>query len=386
MRAKNLAARAGRWSAQHRRTAILGWIAFVILATVAGAVVGTKNLTPAQMGNGSSKTADLAVDKAGFRDTASEQVLLQAHTAAGQRELEQAASQLADRLRQIKHVEKVVSPFAVGATGQISKDGRSALLSFDILGDDDVAADRVEPALSATAAVQSSHPDLRVAEIGSASGDKAFSDSLGKDFKRAETLSLPLTLIILLVAFGALVAAGLPLLLGLTAVGATFGLIGPISQLTPVTDQIGSVVLLIGLAVGVDYSMFYVRREMEERDKGNGAQAALEAAAATSGHAVVVSGCTVLISMAGMLLSGSSIFVSFAVGTITVVAAAMIGSLTFLPAMLSWLGEKGWTEKGRVPYLGRLRHSGGGQSRVWSWILDRVLSHPLVSAVWRPAC
>jgi RND superfamily putative drug exporter len=140
-------------------------------------------------------------------------------------------------------------------------------------------------------------------------------------------------------------------------------------------------VLLIGLAVGVDYSMFYVRREMEERDKGNGAQAALEAAAATSGHAVVVSGCTVLISMAGMLLSGSAIFVSFAVGTITVVAAAMIGSLTFLPAMLSWLGEKDWTEKGRVPYVGRLRHSGGGQSRVWSWILDRVLSHPLVSAV-----
>ncbi|HEX4364738.1 MAG TPA: MMPL family transporter, partial [Solirubrobacteraceae bacterium] len=126
---------------------------------------------------------------------------------------------------------------------------------------------------------------------------------------------------------------------------------------------------------------FYVRREMEERDKGNSAQAALEAAAATSGHAVVVSGFTVLISMAGMLLSGSSIFVSFAVGTMTVVAAAMIGSLTFLPAMLSWLGEKGWTEKGRVPYVGRLRHRSGGQSRVWSWILDRVLSRPLVSAL-----
>jgi RND superfamily putative drug exporter len=378
MRAKNLAARAGRWSAQHRRAAILGWFAFVILATVASAAVGTKNLTDAQTGNGSSKVADLAVDKAGFRDTSSEQVLLQARAGAGRADLQRAASELTSRLKRVRHVEKVVSPFAPGASGQISEDGRSALLTFDLVGHDD---GRVAPALAATAAVQRAHPSLRVAEIGEASANKAFSDSLGKDFKRAETLSLPLTLLILLVAFGALVAAGLPLLLGLTAVGATFGLIGPISQLTPVTDQIGSVVLLIGLAVGVDYSMFYVRREMEERDKGNSAQAALEAAAATSGHAVVVSGFTVLISMAGMLLSGSSVFVSFAVGTMTVVAAAMIGSLTFLPAMLSWLGEKGWTEKGRVPYVGRLRHRSGGQSRVWSWILDRVLARPLVSAL-----
>ena len=228
--------------------------------------------------------------------------------------------------------------------------------------------------------MQRANPDLRVEQIGGASASKAFDKALEDDFKRAETLSLPLTLIILLLAFGALVAAGLPLLLGMTAVGATLGLLGPISQLTPVADQIGSVVLLIGLAVGVDYSMFYVRREMEERDKGKGPQAALEAAAATSGHAIVVSGIIVLISMAGMLISGSSVFVSFGLGTMAVVAVAVVGSLTFLPAMLSWLGEKGWTEKGRVPILGRMRHRSGGQSRVWSWILDRVLARPWISA------
>ena len=228
--------------------------------------------------------------------------------------------------------------------------------------------------------MQRANPDLRVEQIGGASASKAFDKALEDDFKRAETLSLPLTLIILLLAFGALVAAGLPLLLGMTAVGATLGLLGPISQLTPVADQIGSVVLLIGLAVGVDYSMFYVRREMEERDKGKGSQAALEAAAATSGHAIVVSGIIVLISMAGMLISGSSVFVSFGLGTMVVVAVAVVGSLTFLPAMLSWLGEKGWTEKGRVPILGRMRHRTGGQSRAWSWILDRVLARPWISA------
>jgi RND superfamily putative drug exporter len=381
MRPTNIAARAGRWSAQHRRIAILGWFAFVVAATVGGGLIGTNSLSPAEMGNGSSRTADLAVDKAGFRESSGEQVLLQARTrAASTADLHRAADELAERLSTVPHVEKVVSAFDAGATGQVSTDGRSALLSFEIAGDDEDALQRVDATLAATAAVQAKHPELRVEQIGSASGEKAFEQSLGEDFKQAERLSLPLTLVILLVAFGALVAAGLPLLLGMTAVGATLGLLGPISQLTPVTDQIASVILLIGLAVGVDYSMFYVRREMEERDKGKGSAAALEAAAATSGHAIVVSGFIVLISMAGMLLSGSSIFVSFGLGTMTVVAVAVVGSLTFLPAMLSWLGEKGWTEKGRVPILGRMRHRSGGQSRVWSWILDRVLARPMISA------
>ena len=382
MRPSNLAAAAGRWSAQHRRIAILGWIAFVIAATVGGGMIGTSSLSDAEMGNGSSRTADIAVDAAGFRESSGEQVLLQARsTGDGSRAaLERAAAQLAQRLNDVPHVEKVVSPFADGATGMVSRDGRSALLSFEIAGDDEQAGDRVDATLAATAAVQRAHPQLRVEQIGSASAEKAFGKAMEDDFKRAETLSLPLTLLILLLAFGALVAAGLPLLLGMTAVGATLGLLGPISQLTPVADQISSVILLIGLAVGVDYSMFYVRREMEERDKGAGAQAALNAAAATSGHAIVVSGFIVLISMAGMLLSGSAVFVSFGVGTMIVVAVAVVGSLTFLPAMLSWLGEKGWTEKGRVPVLGRLRHRGGGRSRAWGWVLDRVLARPKVSA------
>ncbi len=377
---RNLAARAGRWSARHRRIAILGWIAFVVLATLGGGVIGTRQLEPAEMGNGSSRAADLAVDGAGLRDAAGEQVLLQARSGSAAAALAPAAAQLAARLQRVPHVQRVSSPYGPKGSGQVSQDGRSALLTFEIAGDDDAALERVDPTLAATAAVQRAHPELRVEQLGQASGEKAFEKSLGDDFRRAETLSLPLTLLILLVAFGALVAAGLPLLLGLTAVGATFGLLGPISQLTPVTDEIGSVILLIGLAVGVDYSMFYLRREMEERDRGSGPRAALEAAAATSGHAIVVSGFIVLLSMGGMLLSGSAIFTSFAVGTMTVVATAVVGSLTFLPAMLAWLGEKGWTEKGRVPVLARLRHRGDGRSRAWSWILDRVLARPLISA------
>jgi hypothetical protein len=239
----------------------------------------------------------------------------------------------------------------------------------------------VEATLAATAAVQRAHPEVRVEQFGGGSANKAITDAFAEDFERAETLSLPITLVILVVAFGALVAAGLPLLLGLTAVAGTIGLLGPVSQLFPLEEQVSSVVLLVGLAVGVDYSMFYLRREMEERDAGRSPQAALEAAAATSGRAVLISGFTVMIAMAGMFFAGNATFVSFAVGTILVVAVAVVGSLTFLPAMLAWLGRKGWTEKGRVPYLGKLRHRNHGESRVWAAILDRVLRRPLVSAL-----
>ena len=377
---RNIAARAGHWSATHRRTAILGWLAFVIAATLVGGAIGTKTLTDEDQGNGSSQVADRAVAAAGFPDEAGEQVLVQTRKAADPAALRAAARDVAARLEQVPHVTDVQAPYTKGNEGQISEDGRSALVTFKIAGDDDATEARVDATLAATAAAQRAHPDLRVEQFGDASVTKALDAALEEDFQRAEFLSLPVTLVILLLAFGALVAAGLPLLLGLTAVMASIGLLGPVSQLSAVSDQINSVVLLIGLAVGVDYSMFYLRREMEERDAGRSPQAALEAAAATSGRAVLISGLTVMIAMAGMFLAGNATFESFAVGTILVVAVAVAGSLTFLPAMLTWLGRKGWTEKGRVPWIGKRRHRNHGESRVWNAILDRVLRRPAVAA------
>ena len=141
--------------------------------------------------------------------------------------------------------------------------------------------------------------------------------------------------------------------------------------------------LLVGLAVGVDYSMFYMRRKMEERDAGRSSEQALEFAAATSGQAVLISGLTVMIAMAGMFFAGSIVFQSFAIGTILVVGIAVLGSLTVLPAVLSKLGDN--VEKGRVPIIGRMRHRNHGESRVWGWILDRVLRASGRLAGGRPA-
>jgi uncharacterized membrane protein YdfJ with MMPL/SSD domain len=125
--------------------------------------------------------------------------------------------------------------------------------------------------------------------------------------------------------------------------------------------------------------MFYMRRMMEERDSGRSSADALEVAAATSGRAVLVSGLTVMIAMAGMFFAGSIVFTGFAVGTILVVAVSVLGSLTVLPAALSKLGDK--VEKGRVPVIGRMRHRNHGESRVWNFVLDRVLRRPVLSLV-----
>ena len=166
------------------------------------------------------------------------------------------------------------------------------------------------------------------------------------------------------------------MLLALTAVAATVGLLALPSQIWPADDAANSVILLIGLAVGVDYSLFYIRREREERARGNGAGAALEAAAATSGRAVLLSGLTVLIAMAGMFVTGNKELTSVGVGAMLVVATAVVGSLTVLPALLSLLGDR--IERGRLPLLGRRR---APRSPVMGALVDRVLRRPLVSVL-----
>jgi uncharacterized membrane protein YdfJ with MMPL/SSD domain len=378
---RNLAARAGYWSAKHRKIAIGGWLAFVVIAFVLGGAIGTNTLSDDDSGNGQSRVADKAITAADFPDKADEQVLVQSRDGklkATDPKFQTAVAGVVAELKSAKNVIDVQSPLSQGNEGQISKDGKSALVTFSIPGDEKLD-DKVVPSLDATAAAQRQHPELRIEQFGDASADKALGASLDDDFKRAEFLSLPITLIILIVAFGALVAAGVPLLLAITAVIGTLGLVGPISQIVPMEESANSVILLIGLAVGVDYSMFYLRRKMEERDAGRSSEAALEFAAATSGKAVLISGLTVMIAMGGMFLAGNAVFTSFAVGTMLVVAVAMLGSVTVLPAVLSKLGDK--VEKGRVPYFGRLRHRNHGESRVWGFVIDLALKRPVVSVI-----
>src|SRR5436189_234321 len=186
-------------------------------------------------------------------------------------------------------VQNVRSPLDPANAGQIAKGGRAALVEFEIRGDKNKAGDKLGPVLKSVDDAQRAHPGLFIGEFGGASAAKAVDTAFADDLKSAGVFSIPLTLIILVVAFGALVAAGIPLLLALTAIFATFGLVALPSHLLPLAQEAMAVVLLVGLAVGVDYSMFYLRRWREERAAGRSERAALEAAAATSGRAVLIS-------------------------------------------------------------------------------------------------
>jgi uncharacterized membrane protein YdfJ with MMPL/SSD domain len=373
----NLAARAGRWSAAHWKTAAFGWIAFVVLAVVLGSAIGTNQLSDDEGIPGESGRMEKVLEE-NFQTPAGETVLIQSETLkADSSAFRAAVEDVAGRMSSIPAVTNVQSPLEPGNSDQISADGRSAIVSFDIRGDPEKAVDRIDPVIAAVDKAKAAYPELSIGSFGLATADKEIEESVGKDLERAGLLSIPVTIAVLIVAFGALVAAGIPLLLGLTAVLATMGLLAIPSQVWPVDENTSAVVLLIGLAVGVDYAMFYLKREREERAAGRSEGAALAAAAATSGRAVLVSGLTVMTAMAGMFLTGDKTFGSFAIATIMVVGIAVLGSLTVLPALLSRLGDR--VNKVRVPLLHRLQRPGGG--RGWSWILDRVLSRPVVSVV-----
>jgi uncharacterized membrane protein YdfJ with MMPL/SSD domain/pimeloyl-ACP methyl ester carboxylesterase len=373
-RPRNLAARMGRWSANHWKTATFGWLAMVVVAFGIGGMVGTVNPNPNTAGPGESGRMDRILH-GDFKRPAAENVLIQSRTAtAGTPAFDAAVRDVVVRVSREADVRNVRSPLAPGNADQISKDGHSALVGFDIRGEIDKATDKVGPVVDAVAAAQAAHPGYFIGEMGDASAPKAVIDQYGKDLGKAGMLSLPITLIILIITFGALVAAGIPLLLALTAVFGTFGVVAVASHVLPMANEVPALVLLIGLAVGVDYSMFYLRREREERAKGRSERAALEAAAATSGRSVLISGLTVMVAMAGMFVTGDKTFASFGVATMMVVAVAMLGSLTVLPALLSRLGDR--VERVRV----RRRSRNGGEGRLWGWIVDRVLRRPALSA------
>ena len=372
----NLAARMAFWSGRHRKKAIWGWLAFVVVVFMAGNMVGTTQISDVDQFSGESHRAEAALERAGLRPV-KEVVFLQSDKLTLRDPAFRAAVvDVTGRLSRLRYVENVKSPLA-GASA-VSADGHAALVDFEIAGDSNQANKRVGPILAAVAAAQASHPTLDIRQFGGASANKAINQVIGDDLKKAGELSLPLTLIILTITFGTLVAAGLPLLMGITAVLAALGLVALPSQFLPVDANLPAVVLMIGLAVGVDYSLFYLRREREERAAGRSEGSALETAAATSGRAVLISGVTVIVAMAGMFISGDKSFISFAEGAIVVVAIAVFASLTVLPAMLSWLGDR--VEKGRVPLLGRRRRP-AGQSRFWTALTGRVMRRPGVSAL-----
>jgi uncharacterized membrane protein YdfJ with MMPL/SSD domain len=374
----NLAARMGRWSAYHWKTATFGWLAFVIVVFALGGLAGTRSIDANEPGPGESGRMERILDE-GFKQPVGENVFIQSRTLqVTDPAFAAVIEDVVRRLETLGAVQHVRSPLDPGNASQISESRRAALVTFEIRGDPDDAVDKIGPVLDRVDVAQQIHPEFYIGEFGNASAQDAVETAFADDLGKAGELSLPITLAILVIAFGSLVAAGIPLLLALTAIFGTFGLVALSSHVVPMANEASALVLLIGLAVGVDYSMFYLKRAREERAAGRSIHAAVEAAAATSGRSVLVSGLTVMTAMAGMFLTGFKIFNSLAIATIAVVAMAVLGSLTVLPALLCRFGDK--VERLRVPGLRRLR-SDDGRGRFWGAIVDRVMRRPVLSAV-----
>jgi uncharacterized membrane protein YdfJ with MMPL/SSD domain len=378
-RSNNIAARMGRWSAGHWKTAVFGWLAFVVAAFAIGAVVGTKNISEDDYNTGQSHRADQIL-KEGFpqSDPQTELVLVQsAGKTVSDPEFRATVNEVIGAVKDNPAIKNLKSPLDPINGDQVSSDRRTAMVTWDMRGDYDDAKTKIDGIEAAVNKVGDRHPGFYVGEAGSVSSGKALDKMFNDQLKLAGERSIPITIIVLLLVFGALVAVGVPLLLALSGVIATIGLVALPSHLVPMDNNVAAVILLIGLAVGVDYSLFYLKREREERAAGKGARAALEAAAATSGRSVLISGFTVMIAMAGLMFSGDKSYLGFGIATMMVVGIAMLGSLTVLPALLSKLGDR--VEKGKIPYLHRLRRE-SGENRFWKRILTPAMRRPGIAA------
>ena len=359
--------------------ALAAWLVMVVGALLAGHAYGTARLP--QYDPGPSGTAERMLSQLHVVSPPSESVLVQSRTPGAQRtfaadpQIRLAARDVVTALRALPATAADIrSPFGRLGRQLIGPHGGAVLITFNVAGPNANADSTVVSALRAVAAVQARYPDLIVAEAGGASLDRAASAMMGQDFRTAESTSVPITLLLMLIVFGALIAASIPVALAAGAVMTAVSLLAVPSHWLPVGQGTSEVVLIIGMAVGVDYTLFYLRREREERAAGATFDAALRTAAATSGRAIVVSGLTVLVSLAGLLFTGIDMFTGIAIGTMIVVGVAVVGSLTALPALLSLLGP--WADRGRIPFLGRARTQ-ARPSRMWTVLVGQVVRRPL---------
>ncbi len=335
---------------------------------------GAQQYDPGQAGRGEQILTNL-----GVVSPPAESVLVEARghlEADAAAEVRSVALQVARALEAKPHAASDVrAPSGPAGRGLVSANGDAALVTFNVAGPGAQADTTVATDIAAVRKVQAQHPGMIVSEAGQASTDRAANSLLAHDFKQSEWTSIPLTLVLLVAVFGALIAAGIPVLLAVTAVIAAVSLLGVFGQWFPVGSGTSELVLVIGMAVGVDYSLFYLRREREERSNGHDPETLVAIAAATSGRAILVSGLTVVISLGGLFLTGIDMFTGIAFGTMMVVAVAVLGSLFFLPAVLAWLGP--WADRLQLPFLGR-RLTHPQPSRLWAGVARQVVRRPLL--------
>ena len=360
------------WSARHRWRVVAASVLVVVLAMVASNVLETQTLE--YQGEGESAQAAKLIDDAFKTEpNPTEQLVFNNPSLnAGDPAYRSTVTGLVEQLRALPEVKSIVSYYDTGAPSMVSESGNVVLARVELKDD---SHDGLDPVLEAVRNAEDSS-GFEIGLVGGVSVDKSVSALVDEDFQRIMLITLVLGLTIMIIAFRAVVAALIPLVLALGAIFTTIGIATVLSQSMAMVDIYTEVVLLMGMAVGIDYSLFIISRYRTERNAGRSKLDAIAVASDTTGRAVFYAGATVVLSLAGLFLTFTSIFTSLAFGAIVVVLIAIIGSLTLLPALLSILGDN--INRLRVPILGR--GAGAGNGGIWSAIADRVLARPIVYA------
>ncbi|MGH2467157.1 MAG: MMPL family transporter, partial [Candidatus Limnocylindrales bacterium] len=380
--------RVAAWSARHRWPVAAAWFAATIgLFVLSGALGGIRTDDPNSSGPTQAQTesarAAAAFDAGGSQVPSEDVTIVVTHPGlhvsdpAFRAFTAQAVGRLAALTvtqdgTTVKAFDQVADPAsAPPQAGLVSPDGAALRIVGHITGDQATVERHLGPVRPAIAALEANQDGFVVHAVSSTLTSRDITDLINAGLDRTFA-TIGLTFLILLITFGALVAAIVPLVLAVSALLAAFGILGLFSQVvTPASPYATQLVVLIGLAVSVDYSLFMITRFRSERRRGRSIPLAIETASSTAGRAVFFSGLAVMISIAGLFIIDVSIFRSMAIGTIGVIFVAVIGSLTFLPATLAILGDR--IDTGRVPFLDRDRVEGTG---FWARVVSAVMRRP----------
>ena len=325
--------RIASWSARHRWWVLAASALVVVLAVFIMNAVETETLD--YNGEGESARAfDLIEDGFEFNSAPTEQLVFSNPSLdADDPAFRSTVQTLVGQLRGLTETESVVSYYDTGDPGMVSDDGHVVLARLVIAGDIDDADEKIDAILTPIRTAGETSSGFEIGMAGGISLQKQVEDIGKEDFGRMIIITMILALTFMLIAFRGVVAAALPLVLAVGSIFTALGVATLVSYVYPMVDGLAEIVLLMGMAVGVDYSLFVVSRYRSERKAGRPKMEAIAVASNTTGRAVFYAGVTVLLSLVGLMFTDSTIFVSFSTGVVIVVLLALVASLTLLPAM-----------------------------------------------------
>jgi putative drug exporter of the RND superfamily len=388
--------RVAAWSARHRWPVFVLWFAGTFgLLGASVAAGGIRALDVNEDSNGPLLESEVAYEVFGGSEPVdpSERLVVviggapdAAADTAFQAEVARLVADLRAARATVAGVEEptfdsVIDPFVAGPeSGLISPDASTVQVVGNVPGERPVVEERIAPVPAIVEAARQRMPEATFHIVSSTFLNNDIERVINEELDGSLRLTIPVTFLILLLAFGAIAASVVPLVLAATSLAAAIGLLGLYSQaVSAVSPNAIQLVILMGLAVAVDYSLFMLTRFRTERQRGAGVQQAIETSSSTAGRAVFFSGIAVIISLGGLVTLGVSLFTSMAIGTMGVVLVSVIGSLTFLPATLAILGDRvNWGRP--ITWLPRLlRHRGALEA------IDRRAARPPGSGLWAAA-